>query len=77
MAGVWLYPVRLFALSVQSIFCLFNLCVVITVAVFRFNTMGKLASLSLYGSTYTAYQPDYQDAELHEISTETTYADDG
>ena len=69
--GVFLYPMRIIAIFLQSIFCLLNFGVVIVTSVFRFNTVGKLAALSLAGSTY-----EVNDGKAS-ISTERTYADDG
>ena len=44
--GVWVYPFRVLAIFMQPICCLNNLGAVIVTAIFRFNTIGKLASIS-------------------------------
>ena len=69
--GVYLYPVRLIALFFQSVFCLFNFVAVIVMAVFRFNTIGKLAALSQTGSTYQV------EDDLPTRTEDRTYVDDG
>jgi len=69
--GVFFYPLRLIAKTCQPIFCLFNLGVVSTFAVFRFNFRGSLASISQAPALYKEVDG------VATISTDRTYEDDG
>lgn len=47
IVGVWVLYSRFIAMLIQPFFCLLNLCVVITTAVYRLSFIGQLAALSL------------------------------
>ena len=70
--GVWFFPTRFAAMMTQAFCNCFLFAGTVTVAVYRFNTMGKLASLSLAPvnlSTNSDGDPTLTD--------ERTYVDDG
>ena len=69
--GVWFFPTRLIGIFLQPALCCLNLGVVITAAVFRFNSMGKLASISLAPSHFEVIdgKPTLTDKRI--------YSDDG
>ena len=50
--GVWMYPFRIMAIFLQPWFCINNLAASIVIAIFRFNTIGQLAALSLAPAEY-------------------------
>jgi len=70
-AGVYVLPARLIGLFFQSFCCLMYFSVVIVVAVFRFNNIGRYAALSQAGSSITNIDG------VPTISNERTYEDDG
>ena len=69
--GVWIYPLRLAAIFFQPIFCCHNLGTVIVLAIFRFNTIGKLAALSQAPSEFETVDG------TPTITATRTYEDDG
>ena len=70
--GVWWFPARLTGMIMQT-FCAFTLFgAMVTTAVFRFNTYGKLAALSLSPIHVT----HDEDGNVM-LDTERTYNDDG
>lgn len=69
--GVWIYPLRIVAIFLQPLFCCHNLGAVIVVAIFRFNTIGKLASLSQAPAAYKSVDG------VPTIVADRTYEDDG
>ena len=69
--GVWIYPLRIVAIFLQPLFCCHNLGAVIVVAIFRFNTIGKLASLSQAPAEYKSVD------STPSLVADRTYEDDG
>ena len=67
--GVFIYPSRLVGLMCQTMCCCFNLGTLLTTAVFRFNTMGRFASISM--------SPSYYDVDTGAVTDKTTYQTDG
>jgi len=72
--GVWVFPTRLIGLLCQ-LFCNLYFCsALLTATIFRYDTKGSLAALSLSPSTITFVDgvavPDTSDGSM-------TYADDG
>ena len=57
---------RVYSCCTQCLFCCFNLAVMIVSAVFRFNTKGSLAAISL--------TPIYPEGS---VESDRTYVDDG
>ena len=51
-AGAWNLHARLCGLCLSVIFGLFNTIAIIVCGVFRFNSAGKLAALSIQGCEY-------------------------
>ena len=69
--GVWITPLRMVSLIFQ-IFCTLALIgVCIMVALFRYNSIGKLAALSMRSSQFS----DVDGMAI--LSDERTFADDG
>ena len=50
--GVWFFKARMAGLCLGTLLGCLNLASLVTTGVFRFNTMGKLAALSLTPSKY-------------------------
>ena len=69
--GVFYYPFRVTAIMFQPLFWLTNLCFVIVTAIFRFNTIGKLAALSEAPALYSEVDG------VATLSSDRTYVDDG
>ena len=69
--GVWIYQCRIVAILLQPLFCLNNLGAVLVIAVFRFNTIGMLASYSMSPAKYETVDG------VPTLSDERTYVDDG
>ena len=72
-SGVWIFPLRCISMFCQTLFCAMNFGTVITLSVFRFNTIGKLASLSLEPSAFGTNAS----TGLPALVYTRTYADDG
>lgn len=70
--GVYLYPFRMTAIFLQPLFCLNNLGAVIVIAIFRFNTIGKLAALSAAPVEFSTANG----VATYDVAGRT-YADDG
>ena len=70
MLGVWISHLRVLAIFLQPILCLYNLGVVLTISVFRYNTIGKLAAYSMAPSKFESVDGQPR------LSYERTYADD-
>lgn len=69
--GVWYFPTRVIALTLQPFLWCLNLGVVVTTAVFRFNSMGRLASISLSPVHYEVVDG------VATLTDERLYQDDG
>lgn len=69
--GVFLFPTRFIGLMCQTFCSCYFIITLIICAVFRFNSMGQLASLSMAGSSFTTVDG------VATVSTDTTYEMDG
>ena len=52
IGGVWNFHLRALGACCASALCCVNLAAIITTAIFRFNTFGRLAALSLLPTKY-------------------------
>lgn len=70
-SGVFFFPTRCVGMCFQTFCSLFYFSVLIVTTIFRFNTQGQFASISLSGSHFAMVDG------VPTITYETTYADDG
>jgi hypothetical protein len=71
--GVWYFNARLLGFCCSCLLGCVNIAAIVTTAVFRFNTFGRLASLSTSPARYDPSSP----SDDFYLSDKLTYADDG
>ena len=72
--GAWSFHMRMVGACLAVFMSCFNFLAIITTGVLRFNTMGKLAALSIYPTTYKGLN-DTETAIL--LGEDSTYKTDG